>query len=123
MIPLDDALSIRRRRAANGDGAYISSIVLALILTACHAPTKYVEQAGQVTLVAHRFLSSIATRWDPGRSPREGQEEAAAWLHLKIGRSILYHPHRLFRSMVERTLLVTVANHEQLPPQYRQWPA
>ena len=54
VIPLDDALSIRETPSSQRRRAYISSIVLALILTACHTlPAKYVEQAEQgVTLTS-----------------------------------------------------------------------
>jgi hypothetical protein len=102
VIPLDDALSSthtpsssQRRRAYS-----ISSIVMALVLTACHTlPAKYVEQAERgVTLTS--LTGSPQLYRDKvvilgGVLVKEREEGSQVWLHLK-NRPLdpKYHPHR-----------------------------
>ena len=106
VIPLDDALSIRETPSSQRRRAYnISSIVLALILTACHTlPAKYVEQAEQgVTLTSltaspQQYRDKVVILG--GVLVKEREEGGQAWLHLK-NRPLdpKYHPHRPIRPM------------------------
>ena len=129
VIPLDDALSIRETPSSQRRRAYISSIVLALILTACHTlPAKYVEQAEQgVTLTSltaspQQYRDKVVILG--GVLVKEREEGGQVWLHLK-NRPLdpKYHPHRpvSLDGPEAGHFWVTVANREQLPPRYRQW--
>ena len=101
MIPLDDALSIRETPSSQWRRAYsISSIVFALVLTACHTlPAKYVEQAEQgVTLTSltaspQQYRDKVVILG--GVLVKEREEGGQVWLHLK-NRPLdpKYHPHR-----------------------------
>ena len=130
VIPLDDALSIRETPSSQRRRSYISSIVLALILTACHTPlpAQYVEQAEQgVTLTSltaspQQYRNKVVILG--GVLVKEREEGGQVWLHLK-NRPLdpKYHPHRpiSLNGPEAGHFWVTVANREQLPPRYRQW--
>ena len=130
VIPLDDALSIRETPSSQRRRSYISSIVLALILTACHTPlpAQYVEQAEQgVTLTSlaaspQQYRDKVVILG--GVLVKEREEGGQVWLHLK-NRPLdpKYHPHRPISLDGPEAghFWVTVANREQLPPRYRQW--
>ena len=130
VIPLDDAQSIRETPSSQRRRSYISSIVLALILTACHTPlpAQYVEQAEQgVTLTSltaspQQYRDKVVILG--GVLVKERDEGGQVWLHLK-NRPLdpKYHPHRPISLDGPEAghFWVTVANREQLPPRYRQW--
>ena len=130
VIPWDDALSIRETPSSQRRRSYISSIVLALILTACHTPlpAQYVEQAEQgVTLTSltaspQQYRNKVVILG--GVLVKEREEGGQVWLHLK-NRPLdpKYHPHRPISLDGPEAghFWVTVANREQLPPRYRQW--
>ena len=130
VIALDDPLSSMQTPSSQRRRAYsISSIVMALILTACHTlPAKYVEQAERgVTLTS--LTGSPQLYRDKvvilgGVLVKEREEGGQVWLHLK-NRPLdpKYHPHRpvSLDGPEAGHFWVTVANRQQLPPRYRQW--
>jgi len=128
--PLDVALSLRETPSSQRRRSYISSIVLALILTACHTPlpAQYVEQAEQgVTLTSltaspQQYRDKVVILG--GVLVKEREEGGQVWLRLR-NRPLdpKYHPHRPISLDGPEAghFWVTVANREQLPPRYRQW--
>lgn len=130
VTPWDDALFIRETPRSQQRRVYsISSIVLALVLTACHTlPTKYVEQAERgvtltsLTVSPQQYRDKVVILG--GVLVKEREEGGQVWLHLK-NRPLdpTYHPHRPISLDGPEAghFWVTVATREQLPPRYRHW--
>lgn len=130
VTPWDDAQFIRETPSSQRRRAYsISSIVLALVLTACHTlPTKYVEQAERgvtltsLTVSPQQYRDKVVILG--GVLVKEREEGGQVWLHLK-NRPLdpKYHPHRPISLDGPEAghFWVTAATREQLPPRYRQW--